>query len=219
MFAWQNAPQGVLALPRLALSALESGHAAAKFDLTLSLGETGNEIGGSLVYATALFDGETVERWLGYWMRVLEAMAADGTQAVERVPLLGEAERRRVVVEWNATAAEYPADKCIHELFEAQAARTPDAVAVVHEDRDLTYAELNARANRLAHHLRGLGVKPDDRVAVVLERSAELVIAELAILKCGAAYVPLDPAVPSERLAFMIGDCKAKVVLATKGAA
>src|SRR5215470_14257095 len=217
MFAWQNAPQGVLALPRLALSALESGHAAAKFDLTLSLGETGNEIGGSLVYATALFDGETVERWLGYWMRVLEAMAADGTQAVERVPLLGEAERRRVVVEWNATAAEYPADKCIHELFEAQAARTPDAVAVMHDDRDLTYAELNARANRLAHHLRGLEMKPDDRVAICVERSIEMMVGLLAILKAGGAYVPLDPAYPRERLAFMLEDSAPIALLTDTG--
>ncbi|MDU0954961.1 amino acid adenylation domain-containing protein, partial [Bradyrhizobium sp.] len=117
-----------------------------------------------------------------------------------------------------ATAAAYPQDVCVHELFEAQAERTPDAVAVVHEDRRLSYAELNTQANRLAHHLRKLGVKPDDRVAICIERSIDLVAAELAILKCGAAYVPLDPAYPAERLSFMIEDCEASLVLTARGA-
>ena len=120
--------------------------------------------------------------------------------------LLSEAERQRVVEEWNATAADYPTEQCIHELFEAQAARTPDAVAVVYEDRQLTYGELNARANQLAHHLRGLGVRPDDRVAICVERGLEMVVGLLAILKAGGAYVPLDPAYPLERLAYMLAD-------------
>ena len=206
MFAWQNAPRGELALPGLTLSLLESEHAAAQFDLTLSLSEAGDGIAGSFTYATALFDSETIERWLGYWVRLLEGMAADETQAVERIALLSGAERQRVLVEWNATAAEYPADKCIHELFEAQARQRPAAVAVVHGDRQLTYGELNARANRLAHHLRGLGVKPDGRVAICVERGLEMVVGLLAILKAGVAYVPLDPAYPRERLAFMLED-------------
>ena len=124
-----------------------------------------------------------------------------------------------LLVEWNATDADYPRDKCVHELFEAQAARTPDAVAVEYEERQLTYGELNARANRLAHRLRRQGVGPGDRVALPLERSAELVAAELAMLKCGAAYVPIDPAFPGERQDFMIRDCGAKVVLAAEGGA
>ena len=160
MFAWQNAPGGALALPGLALSPVASGHAAAKFDLSLSLDEAGDGIAGSLIYAPALFEAETVERWLGSWVRLLAGMAADDAQAVGRIALLSAAERHRAVVEWNATAADYPSDKCIHELFEAQAEKAPDAVAVVYEGRQLTYGELNAQANRLAHHLRGLGVKP-----------------------------------------------------------
>ena len=214
MFAWQNAPEGALALPGLTLSPLEGPQDVAKFDLTLSLGEAGEEILGRLEYATALFEHETAERWLGYLRRVLEAMAADETQAVERIALLSEAERERVVYEWNATDAEYPSDKCIHELFEEQAARTPDAVAVVFEDQSLSYGELNGRANRLAHYLRGLGVKPDERVAICVERGLDMVAGLLAILKAGGAYVPLDPAYPAERLAYMLAD-SAPVALLT----
>jgi amino acid adenylation domain-containing protein len=135
------------------------------------------------------------------------------------VVLLAEEERHRVVEEWNATAADYPSDKCVHELFAAQAEWTPDAVAVVYEDIALSYGELNARANRLAHHLIALGVKPDDRVAICVARSIEMVVAELAVLKCGAAYVPIDPSFPEERQVFMIRDCQAQVVLAMKSTA
>ena len=120
--------------------------------------------------------------------------------------MLSEAERHRVLVEWNATEAEYPADKCIHELFEVQAERTPEAVAVEFEEQQLSYGELNARANQLARHLRGLGVKPDDRVAICVERSLEMVVGLLAILKAGGAYVPLDPSYPAARLGFMLKD-------------
>ena len=213
MFAWQNAPGGALALPGLALSPVASGHAAAKFDLSLSLGEAGDGIAGSLIYAPALFEAETVERWLGSWVRLLAGMAADDAQAVGRIALLSAAERHRAVVEWNATDADYPSDKCIHELFEAQAEKAPDAVAVVYEGRQLTYGELNAQANRLAHHLRGLGVKPDTLVAICVERSLEMVAGLLAILKAGGAYVPLDPAYPAERLAFMLADSAPAAVL------
>ena len=169
---------------------------------------------GSLNYATTLFERATIARWLGYWVRLLEAMVADERQAVERVALLGAEERHRLLVEWNATATDYPREQCIHELFEAQVARTPDAVAVVFGDVALSYSELNARANRLAHHLIGLGVKPDDRVAICVERSVEMVVALLAVLKAGGAYLPLDPSYPAERLAYMLADSAPKVVLA-----
>jgi non-ribosomal peptide synthetase component F len=152
---------------------------------------------------------------LGHLAEALERAPGTPAQCIEVLP---ESERHQLLVTWNATDADYPRDRCIHELFEAQAARTPEAVAVAFEDHELTYGELNVRANRLAHHLRGLGVGPDSLVAMVLERSAELITAELAILKCGSAYVPIDPALPGERQAFMIGDCQAKLVLAAKGA-
>ncbi|MFN5014652.1 non-ribosomal peptide synthetase, partial [Bradyrhizobium sp.] len=216
--AWQTMSAENLDLGELRLAPVEVPRASAQFDLTLSLAETGGTISGGLEYATALFDRGTIERWVGYFVRLLEGMVADEHAAVDRLPLQDEAERHRVLVEWNATAAAYPQDVCVHELFEAQAERTPDAVAVVHEDERLSYAELNTQANRLAHHLCKLGVKPDDRVAICIERSIDLVAAELAILKCGAAYVPLDPAYPAERLSFMIEDCEASLVLTARGA-
>ncbi len=137
--------------------------------------------------------------------------------AMRRIGVLPEAERRQVLYDWNATEADYPRDRCLHELFEAQVRKTPDAPALVFEDRQLSYAELNARANRLAHYLRRLGVKPDDRVAICLARSVELVISQLAVLKAGAAYVPLDPAYPAERLAYMLEDSAPLALLTDTG--
>ncbi|WP_196297254.1 AMP-binding protein, partial [Xanthomonas albilineans] len=164
----------------------------------------------------ALFEHATLERWMGHWRHLLAAMVAEGAEdmAVDRLPLLGEAERYQVLMEWNATAADYPRDACVHELFEAQVARDPSAIAVVQGEVSLTYAELNARANRLAHYLRGLGVRPDDRVAICVQRSVEMVVAVVAVLKAGGAYVPLDPTYPVERLAYMLEDSAPVAVLA-----
>ena len=129
------------------------------------------------------------------------------------IDVMPEEERHKLLIEWNATGAAYPRDKHVHELFEEQAARTPDAVAVVHDGRTLTYSQLNARANQLAHHLRGLGVGPEALVAICVERSLEMVVGLLAILKAGGAYVPLDPAYPAERLSFMLNDSAPAVLL------
>ncbi|HYR12217.1 MAG TPA: amino acid adenylation domain-containing protein, partial [Longimicrobium sp.] len=226
MLTWQNV-EGRLELPGLrrrgvgaagspgsaSEAAGSASEAAAKFDLSLDLSEWDGRIVGIVTYATSLFDQATVERHVGYLRRVLEAMVADERQPVERLALLPEHERRQVVDEWNATDAEYPADACVHELFEAQAERTPGAVAVVFEDRSLTYAELNRRANRLAHHLRERGVGPDVRVGICVERGPELVVGLLGVLKAGGAYVPLDPGQPAERLAYMLADSAPAVVL------
>ena len=140
------------------------------------------------------------------------------TQAIEQLPVLAEPERRQLLVEWNATEVAYPSTRCLHQLFEEQVEKTPDAVAVAHEARELSYRELNARANRLAHHLRALGVRPDCRVAICVERGVEMVVGLLAVLKAGGAYVPLDPAYPPERLRYMLED-SAPVVLLTQGRA
>ncbi|HET7464916.1 MAG TPA: amino acid adenylation domain-containing protein, partial [Longimicrobium sp.] len=218
MFAWQNAPIGNLELPGVRVSSAGSAsRGMAKFDLSLSLAEADGRISGGLEYAAALFERETVERYLGYLRRALEAMAADAGAAVDRLPLLGADERLRVVEAWNATDAAFPADRCVHALFERQAERSPDAVAVAHDERVLTYAELNARANRLAHLLRDAGVAPGARVAVLVPRSADLVISELAVLKAGAAYVPMDPSFPAERIAYMVADSGSRIVLAMAG--
>ncbi|HEX2077236.1 MAG TPA: amino acid adenylation domain-containing protein, partial [Longimicrobium sp.] len=226
MFAWQNAPGGSLELPGLALGPLDpagsagsSSQETAKFDLSLTLWEDGGRIEGGVEYATALFDRATVERHVGYLRRVLEEMAADDAKPVDRLDLLPAAERRMVVEEWNATDAALPAGACVHELFEARAERTPDATAVVFAGGHLTYAELNARANRLAHHLRALGVGPEARVPLVMPRSPELVEAELAVLKSGGVYVPLDPEHPGERLREVLADSAPAALLTTAGLA
>nr|WP_255352740.1 amino acid adenylation domain-containing protein [Xanthomonas sp. GPE 39] len=220
MFAWQNTPQGILDLGEVHASELGIAQTSAQFDLSLSLAEGEQGIVGSLTYATSLFEDATLQRWMGHWRHLLDAMVADGAEdlAVDRLPLLGKVERHQLLMEWNATAADYPRDACVHELFEAQVAREPAAIAIVHGELALTYDELNTRANQLAHCLRKLGVRPDDRVAICMQRSIEMVVALLAVLKAGAAYVPLDPAYPPERLAHILADCGAVMVLAVTDA-
>ncbi|HEX8245706.1 MAG TPA: AMP-binding protein, partial [Longimicrobium sp.] len=216
MFTWQNAPRGAgISLPGLDVGGVgaEPTDVRAKFDLSLTLAEAGDRIAGSITYAASLFERETVERWVGYLRRVLREMVADEDRRVERLALLSGDERSRVLDAWNRTEAAYPGESCIHELIERQVARTPDATALVFEGELLTYAELNGRANRLAHHLRSLGVGPDVRVGLCVERSPEMLVGLLSVLKAGGAYVPLDPGYPAERLAYMLADSAPAVVL------
>ena len=164
-------------------------------------------------YATDLFEASTIERMAGHFHVLLEAIVADPARRIGELPLLTEAERHQLLVAWNETAADYPRAGCIHQLFEAQVARTPDAVAVMCDDRQLTYAALNARANQVAHHLQALGVGPEVLVGLCLERSLDLVVGLLGILKAGGAYVPLDPSYPAARVAFMLSDTQAPVLV------
>jgi amino acid adenylation domain-containing protein len=166
-----------------------------------------------LDYSRRRFADDAVTRMLGHLQTLLEGMAAHPKARLGGLPLLTEAERHQLLVEWNDTKTEYPDDALIHELFEAQAARTPERIAVVHEERELTYGELNARANRLAHYLRTLGVKPDARVAICVERGLDMVVGLLAVLKAGGAYVPLDPMYPAERLSYMLQDSTPVAIL------
>ncbi|WP_245208992.1 amino acid adenylation domain-containing protein, partial [Ralstonia solanacearum] len=214
--SWLNAEAvGLnLELPGLTIEGVEAGQAAAKFDLTLELRETAEGIAGSLDYATALFDRATIERYVGYLQQLLKSMTVDDSQEVGRIALLGEEERARLLEAWNETEAAYPQASTIHGLFEAQVRRTPEAIAVEYEGQRVSYAELNARANRVAHALIGLGVGPDARVGLCAERSVELVTGLLGILKAGGGYVPLDPSYPSERLAYMLEDSAPVAVLA-----
>ncbi|HEX8321344.1 amino acid adenylation domain-containing protein, partial [Longimicrobium sp.] len=207
------APPAQAAGPALLLEAAGSGEEDARFDLTLELAQGPDGVRARLSYATDLFERGTVRRMLGHLARVLEQVAADADVRLSRVELLGEAERALVLEEWNRTEAEYPADRCIHELFEAQAARTPDAMAVEFDGKTLGYGALNERANRLAHHLAGLGVGPEARVGICLERGMEMVVSVFAVLKAGGAYVPLDPAYPAERLAFVLADAAVPVLV------
>jgi non-ribosomal peptide synthetase component F len=194
MFTWGAMSQGRLALPGLELRPLQAApHVSAKFDMTLYLGEAGDRITGGLEYATSLFEPSTIKRYLGHFRILLEAMVTDDAQRVDRLPILSASERRQVLYAWNDTATEFPSDKCIHELFEEQVAKRSTAIAVVFEEQELSYGELNCPANRLAHHLIELGVTPDSRVALCVERGFEMIVALLAVLKAGGSYVPLDP--------------------------
>ncbi len=187
----------------------------SKVDLTLDMTETAAGLEVRCVYPPALFERETVEHWLDAFTRLLQEIARDPDARLRDLALIGPAERARVVEAWNRTEHAYP-HRCIHELFEEQARRTPDAVAVVHAGQRLTYGELDARANQVAHHLRGRGVGPEDRVALCMERCPELLAAFFGILKAGAAYVPLDPTHPAERLRYMLEDSGASL-LVTRG--
>ncbi|HEX2191305.1 MAG TPA: amino acid adenylation domain-containing protein, partial [Longimicrobiaceae bacterium] len=213
MFVEEGADRPEGGLPGVELQRLEVDGGTSKFDLTLGFGAHPEGIRGSLEYSTDLFERGTIVRMLGHLERVLEQVAGDPEVRLPALELMGEAERRQVVVEWNRTGAEYPADTCIHQLFEAQAERTPDAVAVVFEDASLTYRELNERASRLAHPLRRRGVGPEVRVGLCLERSLEMVVSLLGVLKAGGAYVPLDPGYPAERLELMLADSGVAVLL------
>ena len=164
-------------------------------------------------YETRRYEDGVIERILGHLVRLLESMGSDPQQRVSELEMLSEAERQQLLVEFNDTHCEYPQDICLHELFEQQVQRTPDALALTFEDEHLTYAQLNGRANQLAHYLQSQGIGLEDRVGVLLERSVEMVIALLAILKAGAAYVPLDPAYPQERLAFTLSDSEAALLI------
>ena len=176
------------------------------FEFALEVEESRGNIDFIYAYAANVYDFESVVHWADAYIALLDGALAHPQTALDELPLLPPAERHQVLYGWNATEAPFPAELCIQELFEAQVARTPEAIAVVFEGVELSYAELNARTNRLAHQLIGLGVKPDARVAIALERSPEMVVALLAVLKAGGAYVPLDPAYPAERLGFMIED-------------
>jgi amino acid adenylation domain-containing protein len=193
---------------------VEADFSVAKFDLTLELAATRRGLHGELHYSTDLFERGTAQRMLAHLARVLEQVSADADVRLSQLELLGEAERALVLEAWNRTEAAYPADATLHGLFEAQVERTPDAVAMVFEEESLTYAELDARANRLAHRLIALGVRPEDRVALCVEPSPEAIAGLLGILKAGAAYVATDLAAPDDRIAFMLDEASVRVVVA-----
>ncbi|HET6178196.1 MAG TPA: amino acid adenylation domain-containing protein [Candidatus Sulfotelmatobacter sp.] len=186
---------------------------AAKFDLDLELDDRPDGIRGRFVYNTDLFDAVTIARTVGHWETLLQSIVDNPDQPISTIPLLTASEKAQLA-EWNRTETEYPSDKCIHQLVEAQAARTPAAIAVQQEKRALTYSELNARANQLAHYLRKRGVGSDVPVGICLPSSPEMMIALLGVLKAGAACVPLDPKYPQERLTYMTEDAKVPVLIA-----
>ena len=212
MFVLLNTPPGKLELPGLSLTPLQIENPTAKFDLTLLITESEQGLSGSLEYNSDLFEQATITRMVGHFVTLLEGIVANPEERISQFPLLTQPEQQQLFVEWN-TQANYPSDKCIHQLFEEQCLSTPDAVAVVFDNQQLTYHQLNSRANQLAHYLRSLGVKADTLVGLCVERSLEAIVGILGILKTGGAYVPLDPEYPTERLRFMLEDAQVKVLL------
>jgi amino acid adenylation domain-containing protein len=200
-------------LPGLRVESIEAEHALTKFDLMLYFAAGAEGLRATLAYSTELFAPATIQGMLGHLQRVLEQVAADPDRPLSALELMDADERRRVIEDWNRTDVPLPAEAGIHGLFEAQAAATPDVPSLLCGDETVTYAELNARANRIAHHLIGLGVEREARVGICLERGPALVAAILGVLKAGGAYVPLDPGYPAPRLAFMLADAGAAVLL------
>nr|WP_036774510.1 non-ribosomal peptide synthetase [Photorhabdus australis] len=214
MFAWQEAETEEWQLPGLSVTPVGQEYDIAKFDLQLELAEKDGEVIGELTYSAVLFDRKTIERQVGYLQAILRAMVSNPQQSATAINILSSTERTLLLESWNQTEEPYPEQLCVHQLFEQQAEKTPDAIAVKYENQTLSYAELNARANRLAHQLIVLGVKPDHRVAICAARSLARVVGLLAVLKAGGAYVPLDPTYPGERLTYMLTDAAPAILLA-----
>jgi amino acid adenylation domain-containing protein len=195
------------------LSQLEVSTRTAKFDLTVELDERPEGIIGRFEYSTDLFNEDTITRMVQHYQTLLEGIVANPEQPLSELPLLTIAERQQLLIDWNQTDLDYPENVCIHELIETQATKTPNAVAVVCDDRQLSYSELNQKADQLAHYLRSLGVGANVLVNICLERSLEFFVGILGILKAGGAYVPVDPNYPADRLHYMLEDTNAPVLL------
>jgi amino acid adenylation domain-containing protein len=213
MFVLQNAPARSLDLQGLSLQSRDIDTGATKFDLTLSIVDKLENLAGHMEYNTDLYDGPTITRMLGHFQNLLEGILADPEQRISDLPLLGREEAECLFVDWNNTEPEFPTEGTIVDLFEVQVKRSPTASAVVFEDRRLTYAELNTRANQLAHLLRRRGVGLDTRVGLCFERSAEMLIGLLGILKAGGAYVPLNPDHPKARLLLQLKESECRIVV------
>ncbi|MBD2040609.1 non-ribosomal peptide synthetase [Microcoleus sp. FACHB-672] len=216
MFLLQNAPMPPLELPGVTLSVLDIDSGTSKFDLTLEMEEKPDGLYGCFEYNIDLFESGTISRTIGHFKTLLEGIVKHPEQRISQLPLLTEAEQHQLLIEWvkeSQETSKLEQNLCIHQLFEAQVERTPDAIAAVFENQNLTYRELNKKANFLANHLQTLGVQPEVLVGICVERSLEMLVALLGILKAGGAYVPLDPTYPSERLAFMLQDAQVPVLL------
>ncbi|KAF9983985.1 hypothetical protein BGZ75_004431 [Mortierella antarctica] len=216
LFAWQNNDVGALRLQEVEANVEETQYATIKFDLELDMTEVNDEVHGSLRYSTALYDRDTIDRHVGYLEAMLQWMTTDLEHSISETPILGSAEQELLLKTWNNVNVPYPNDRCVHRLFEDQVERTPEAIAIVHDDHSLTYHSLNRRANRLALKLIELGAQPGDNIAILLERSFELIIAQIAILKVGAAYVPIDVKAPVERQSYIASNSGSKLLITTE---
>jgi amino acid adenylation domain-containing protein/non-ribosomal peptide synthase protein (TIGR01720 family) len=217
MFALQNAPLNSLELPHLKAQYLAVKHQRIKFDLSLILEEIETEQGSYLEgfweYDSHLFTVERITRMVGHFQTLLKGIVANPQQTVRELPLLTESEKQQLLEDWNQTQQDYPQNLCIHQLFEAWVEQTPDAIALIFKGEQLTYRELNSKANQLANYLQTLGVKPETLVGICIEPSLEMIVGILGILKAAGAYVPIDPTYPSERIAYMLDDSQLAVLL------
>ena len=202
-----------LEVPGLQVQMLSGEDSTTQFDLSLDTFESGDRLWASLTYATDLFEASTIERLAQSWVQLLQGIVQQPGQRLGDLPLLGAAEQHQLLHEWTPATGEFPSDGCVQQLVEAQVQKSPDAEALLFAGQRLSYRELNARANRLAHKLIELGVGPEVRVGVALQRTPEMVVALLAVLKAGGAYVPLDPDYPQDRLAHMLRDSQAQILL------
>ncbi len=213
MFVFQDTPLEALELPGLKFTPLIVDNGIAEFDLTLFLEDTKHQLMGALEYNTDLFKADTINRMIGHFQTLLEGIVSHPNENISILPLLNNLELNQLTLGWNQTKVDYPKDQCIHQLFEDQVERTPNAIAMVFEKQQLTYQELNERANQLARYLQKLGVGAEIPVGICVERSLEMVVGVLGILKAGGAYVPLEPTYPKERLDFILKDAQAKILL------
>jgi amino acid adenylation domain-containing protein/FkbH-like protein len=213
MFTLQAHTKATTTLPGLAVEWLDVDTGTSKFDLTLVVQDFDHGMTVRVEYNSDLFEADTMTRLLEHFENLLRGIAANPAQRISELPMLGEAERCRLLVEWNSTTTDYPRHQCIHQLFEARVQECPDSVAVVFGSETLTYRQLNARANQLARCLGRLNIKPGAPVAVCLERSTQMVVGFLAILKAGGSYVPMDPGYPKERLSLMLADTRTTILL------
>lgn len=197
----------------MALSEFDYDYTTTRYDWELFISDVGNGFLGRLIYNTDLFEATTIRRMLSHFKHLLGSIVSNPKQSVSTLPILSADERQQILHHWNDTARPFPSHLCIHQLFESQVQATPDAPAVIFEDRQFTYAELNERANLLAQRLRRMGVGPEQRVGILMERQPDLIVSILAILKAGGAYLPLDPEYPQERLSFMLADADIRVVI------
>ncbi|PYX57458.1 MAG: non-ribosomal peptide synthetase, partial [Acidobacteria bacterium] len=212
MFTFQNIPKQVFEISGLSIKQMSFETGIAKFDLSVEVWED-SEFHCQFEYNTDLFEPSTIERMLGHFEKLIQAALENPDLPLAQLPILSEQEREQVLVEWNNTSVSYPSNIPLHNFVEDQTERTPDSIALIYETEQLTYSQLNARANQLARRLRKLGVGPDVLVSVCAERTVEMVVALLGIIKAGGAYVPLDPEYPRERLETMQQDAKSSILL------
>jgi amino acid adenylation domain-containing protein len=213
MFTFENVTIPELNLSDLTISSFEQKELTSKFDLFMAITETEGRLKGTIEYSTDLFKIDTIKRLSGHFQVLLTAIVANPESKLSDLPLLTEAEQQQLLAQWNKTKTQYSTEKCIHQLFEEQVEKTPDTVAVIFENQQLTYLELNQKANQLARYLQKLGVQPETKIGILVERSLEMIIGILGILKAGGAYVPIEPTYPQERLAFVLENSQTSILL------